>query len=1337
MSSAPGQKGSREAFLGCFSPSHRRELIEFGKRLKHIEADYLLFLARKSVCLYECLVWLKLTELRGTLLSDRVLDMDLSWLKGKRVAVVDDTVIFGSTLARIIATLHDAGAHISSVIVFCVNESSWQKERVMPTEPFLRLNEREATGFCADLVRAISVVPMPYAVDYPLIRRLRIPDKDLPVLLCMPGWGTQTHTTPIQHSHRVCTLVSTPTAAKYAEIFPEAESELRDVCRLVKVRLYGKHIGKHEATWFMVMPVAVLDPLTTGDIDRLWEAIVSGCSTQEADTLRANFISATSRLRAIQFVIAARLAEHWIRDARVLLGLRVSPRIDSSFAGFSFSPSTAALISRIAARGLSFSAVGQVHAATANILEIELPSDPPGVNPWNLQAALIKPFLYLHKTREVLARQLQPRPDEPPDPLLDRLNQGFSLAQLRQRVSAVLADAPGDAILSEFLDHVIDRGFVVPISAHHGNVVFRAYRYGEDVLDAEQFRQLCARCAQKFLETSGFPAISRTWLEKLIVLLLQELLNERLVDPTDLALGSSGTIGVRYALHGAVVKESAPHIYSHYEGMFYVDVLTDYGYFKKLPKAEKPAESVVETADEPPETGDSAESSQSGTHYLPVVNADVLPEAARAVESAEQLGLLVGTLACRTDTPLLTIHTLTLLATCDSPASTAGALSAEIDIMRRSWRFTRQKIANGELVSQQVVRNERWFTAINSARFKYSNYLLDEAEKSLGRIEMELSNATQSDRRFALVHLKAFRRTRMSRNKYSGQDPSYTLLLQLGRYIFELNILARLLLMSLPKADPDAIAELQTELAVLVTQHDGLLARAGVAAKPEHRIRDHLIRAVHRVSSPDIDRTALFTWTVKHLGSEVIHANELLARVDHVIARVGLPNPFETFPHVLVVECQNPRETNRIESALNRVCLQCTKEFNGRLSGSGRAYPYVFRPDGEKAPIIAVGFRGDSSRGLLERVRERLLTPGTHTGMSRIFGFYDIGREEQPLKSDSSSRCVAGAFFERVAACRIHPSLQSGGFYKLEPNEDQLQFQDRLAAKSSDSSVVIAAPTEKHYQVSHTNTRPAKATQKSVTKADIAIVCTTASELRAVRASLSGLADYKQEEKFFYSATLPGNGCRFRVVMTFLPDPGTVTAATTASDFVRRYRPKLLVLLGMAGAIHEDVKLLDVVLSTQVIYYEPRKERDGKVSSRLQALPISSFLKRAVISFVADKGAPAARISYTEQDSVHDFGIFEGPLGSGDAVVGSTNSAARAVVKGCNDKALIMETEAWGAHKAVFDLGGSDCKHVLTIKGAADNADSEKDDSRQYRATRNAFETFREFLLTLSVQDLR
>ncbi len=1250
-------------------------------------------------------------------------------------------------MAKIAAKLRAAGAIVSDIIVFCVNATSWKRELIEPSEPFLRLDEKETTGFCADLVRAISIIPIPYAVDYPIIRRLRLSDEDLPQLLCLPGWGTKAHTTPLQYNTAVSALVSSPTPVKLAQIFPESEAALAGVCHLVKIRLYGRHLDKHSATWFTVMPVAVFEPLTVTHVTELWRCVLASATTEEADRLAGNFISATSQLRAVQFILAARIAKIWIRDARTLLGLNVSPRIDSSFAGFSFSPAAVRLVSSIAARGVDFSAATSLKPATASMLRIERPLDTYEPNPWSLQAALIKPFLDLHMQKEVPARQQRLPIDELPDPVLNRLNEGFSLPQLRQCVAAVSGALPSFSILSEFLDYAIDRGFVVPISALHNNVVFRAYRYGEDVRDAEQFRHLCTLCAKSFLDASGSVAIPRTWLEKLLVLLFQGLLNHSLLDPTDLAMGSSGTIGVRYALHGAVLKEAAPRIYSHYEGLFYVDVLAKYGHFRRADGTETvhppegPSQPQLPNF-EPPEKKERAR------HFVPVISREPIPEAPLAVEVSETLGLLFGSLSVKSlKSGAIALDDLTLLATCHSPASTSAALAAELDILREDWRYTYRRLQAGEpKATTESLRSERWFTALNSARFKYRDYMLDASDRTLNRIEEELAASPGRESKFILSSLKSFRRLRLTRQKYSEVDPRYHLLLELGRLLYELNLLSRLLMLGLGRPGESVTAQgIRSELAELVREHGQLLRAATKDPQPQHLLRRSLINAVQRVQEPNIDLSALRQWATKLIQVEVAHAGEYLQRVDHLVARVGLPNPFDLFPHVLVLEPISPTHARRLEEDIHKLLKQSVPEFNSR-SPRARAYTLVFWPESNPVGLIAVGFRGDSSSGLFERFTSQMSDIRSIGFVKRMWGFQEIGRDEQPLKSESSPRCIADIFWDRVAACSAHPLLQEGGTYRLLPSDDQLRFDASPAAPGGDGNIVtITVPVEKTFNIRFTPVAAAPPSRglpqkaKPLRKADVGIICVTASELRAIKDAMEVLPDFVEEKKFeYFAASLPGDGCEHRVVMTYSTNQGNVTAAITADRFLRKYRPRLLVMLGMAGSVNDDAKLLDVAISTQVIYYEPRKEREDGASSRLTSLPISNFLKRVLTSFMADLGAPAAQLSYTDSGRSHVFKVFEGPFGTGEAIVGAVNSAARAIVKQCNDKALVVETEAWGVHTAVYENENTPkaCKHVLTMKGVADCADEEKDDARQYRATRNAFETLRALLKMLATSDL-
>ena len=109
---------------------------------------------------------------------------------------------------------------------------------------------------------------------------------------------------------------------------------------------------------------------------------------------------------------------------------------------------------------------------------------------------------------------------------------------------------------------------------------------------------------------------------------------------------------------------------------------------------------------------------------------EAIPDAGAATEAAEGLGLLLGSLSARQfEKQSFGIDELTLLATCHSPASACAALAAELDIFCEEWRFThRQLQRNQSRDTAESLRRTMWFTALNSARFKYRDYLSDRVD---------------------------------------------------------------------------------------------------------------------------------------------------------------------------------------------------------------------------------------------------------------------------------------------------------------------------------------------------------------------------------------------------------------------------------------------------------------------------------------------------------------------------------------------------------------------------------------------------------------------------------
>ncbi len=86
------------------------------------------------------------------------------------------------------------------------------------------------------------------------------------------------------------------------------------------------------------------------------------------------------------------------------------------------------------------------------------------------------------------------------------------------------------------------------------------------------------------------------------------------------------------------------------------------------------------------------------------------------------------------------------------------------------------------------------------------------------------------------------------------------------------------------------------------------------------------------------------------------------------------------------------------------------------------------------------------------------------------------------------------------------------------------------------------------------------------------------------------------------AATFPdGSSTTYRVVVTPLLGMGRVEAANATGDAVRRWRPRYILLVGIAGGLAKaGVGLGDVLISDQIVDYELQKLTTEKTTIRWQ-----------------------------------------------------------------------------------------------------------------------------------------
>ncbi len=253
-----------------------------------------------------------------------------------------------------------------------------------------------------------------------------------------------------------------------------------------------------------------------------------------------------------------------------------------------------------------------------------------------------------------------------------------------------------------------------------------------------------------------------------------------------------------------------------------------------------------------------------------------------------------------------------------------------------------------------------------------------------------------------------------------------------------------------------------------------------------------------------------------------------------------------------------------------------------------------------------------------------------------------------------------------------------------------------------------------------TDSRPGAA------RCSIALLTVLPVEMRAVAQYLRRMDGYRkrvgQQGAQLHEADAVVDGIRHHIVATQTADQGQRSAVVAFANLVRFHAPALVVLVGIAGAIHKEVRVGDVLIAHEVVYYEPRKEARERTWRRGHELCAPVIVRHAVNDFFSDHAVPCVVPDAAEPGGQSRFRVWTGPIGSGEAVVASSGSDIRTYLVEFNDKMLAVETEAAGVAQALHEMAVLPEAPLgwLTVRGISDAADPQKDDSHHELAARRA-----------------
>lgn len=237
--------------------------------------------------------------------------------------------------------------------------------------------------------------------------------------------------------------------------------------------------------------------------------------------------------------------------------------------------------------------------------------------------------------------------------------------------------------------------------------------------------------------------------------------------------------------------------------------------------------------------------------------------------------------------------------------------------------------------------------------------------------------------------------------------------------------------------------------------------------------------------------------------------------------------------------------------------------------------------------------------------------------------------------------------------------------------------------------------------------REAKTDKKRPERADFLLVTALPEERDALLGHLPGafkMPPRKDDIHIYFRAEVPvasGAG-RYSVVVLPLLGMGRVNAATATSEAIKRWRPKHVIVVGIAGGIKaRTVALGDVLISEQIVDYELQKLTEKGVEVRWSVHKASRRLYAAALNVIGDRWTGSIGEPHPEQHRPH---IHFGPIASGDKVVAVESVLAE--YRSVWPTLIGVEMEAAGVASACFSAASQ--PEFFMVRGCSDHADAQK-----------------------------
>jgi nucleoside phosphorylase len=304
------------------------------------------------------------------------------------------------------------------------------------------------------------------------------------------------------------------------------------------------------------------------------------------------------------------------------------------------------------------------------------------------------------------------------------------------------------------------------------------------------------------------------------------------------------------------------------------------------------------------------------------------------------------------------------------------------------------------------------------------------------------------------------------------------------------------------------------------------------------------------------------------------------------------------------------------------------------------------------------------------------------------------------------------------------------------------QVSEQILASTSANSIVIEEETNSNPSAVLLGSKRALesdftqsiASQSSVSyftepMIDFAIITAIESERLAILEALEVDEDrdrvFKDSRVYWRKQISLGDGKFYEVTVTQLLDMANVGAAIATMYAIEDWKPAVLLMVGIAAAANDDQQLGDLVVGTEIYYYEQGKETDaGKLPEPKMHSGDPTLLGRFNALPQNVKQTFTIRSPRPDQIDIRPK-VYSGVIASGEKVIAS--AAVRQDIQFGHRKIKAIEMEGYGVSRAAWQQFNQ--VRCLVIRALCDYADSNKHDQWHLYAAAVAAGFTKAFLL--------